>query len=691
LKTALRTEAEKWRHAHSVDEYVLVTSVSMTPGLKDEILRILGTALPMRPENIIGREDLNAMLADQPSIERRHFKLWINSTAVLNRFLNNDILSRTEDLLESIDARARFFVQTDKYAEALQSLDAKKACIISGSPGVGKSLLAEMLILTHSRDGFEVVPISADISEGHRMWNPAEPQIFYYDDFLGQTNLAESLAKNEDDRLANFISKVERSENKRFVLTTRAQILRTALDRSDRVRRTTSLAGRTVVSIDDYNFYAKGRILYNHLYFSRLPMQERREISRDDTYLDVIGHPNYSPRIIEQVLRRSDTSLADLYSDLWRSLDNPEDLWMSSYNDLSDTAQRILRTLATHPQGGAPEPTLRSELGPNLSRGAYTNALKVLEGTWIRIHADRRSHQVDFANPSCRDFVKETILGSDALAEEAIATAATVERLALLHSYSKNTVANNDRNHSSLAHVLHSMGAGLGDRVAELYTSQTSQPPDPTHVEIAPNTYMLRRVDPRPSLLNVALRIGNELTNVRVLDWVDEQVEDVINSPFRGANHIDSEATLDLAYSLVGAGRSTTATLRDLVEYAIENIDTVKELANLLAVAESVDVDVTSRSIQQAARGVLREQIELLLDENDDADIVTQGADAIIELADGFGMDMSREVDVLQEKAHHMPDKGDYHSGPAYQARPALRRRISDEDAVRELFEGLAE
>jgi hypothetical protein len=99
LKTALRTEAEKWRHAHSVDEYVLVTSVSMTPGLKDEILRILGTALPMRPENIIGREDLNAMLADQPTIERRQYKLWINSTPDFNRYIKNDILSRTEDIL----------------------------------------------------------------------------------------------------------------------------------------------------------------------------------------------------------------------------------------------------------------------------------------------------------------------------------------------------------------------------------------------------------------------------------------------------------------------------------------------------------------------------------------------------------------------------------------------------------------
>lgn len=58
-------------------------------------------------------------------------------------------------------------------------------------PGIGKSTLAEMLIYAHLAKGYEPVVIQADIAEGRKLYRSDRKQIFYFDDFLGQTYLGE--------------------------------------------------------------------------------------------------------------------------------------------------------------------------------------------------------------------------------------------------------------------------------------------------------------------------------------------------------------------------------------------------------------------------------------------------------------------------------------------------------------------
>ena len=693
LKSALRKEAEKWSGVHSVERYVLVTSVSMSPDLKKGIVDILSKVLPVTVGDIIGREDLNAMLGRHPEVERRHFKLWINSTAVLDRFVNNDVWSRTEHLLESIDARAKFFVQTEKYEEALDTLDEKKACIISGPPGVGKILLAEMLILTHSREGFQTVPISADISEGFRMWDPAERQLFYYDDFLGQTNLAESLGKNEDDRLANFIAKVENAENKRFILTTRDQILRVASTSSDRVRRTTSIAGRTVVSLDDYSFYARGRILYNHIYFSALPLEERQKLLETEKYLEVIDHPNYSPRIIEQVLRRSSNSLVQMYADLDESLKRPHDLWMASFSDLSETAQRVLRILLTYPPGGGEETQIRSDYGDSLRTGRYDSALRVLDGTWIRIWTTYEHRQyLGFANPSCRDFIKDIVITSQILAEEAILDASTIERTALLFGYSdpERPPEGVAEPRTALSRVFARMGADFSRRLQDLYSIETSQPVPKTHVMVGANLYRMEHVDPRPDLLIQVLSMADS-GDAAMVQWVEREVVNIINGYDAEYTSVSSVALLKLAQSIVNDGSWSWEIVEQLVDFAIQQIDSWDELEYLAEHAVDLDVDLVNSDVQQVALQVLRFQLDYLRDGNDDIDEVSQGADNIVEMAYEYGLDWSEKVGVLHEKVQLMPEENGPVSGPRY--RPPLEPEIgiSDEEAVRHLFQGLAD
>ncbi|MEH0420050.1 restriction endonuclease [Streptomyces sp. B21-083] len=438
LRRAVKKEAQKWVNARGVKRYVLVTSVSMTVELKEELADTLGKFLPVATGDILGQEDLNALLLRHPEVELRHFKLWTTSVAMLSRIIHSGLWNRTEELLESIESRSKFYVITDHFGRTAEVLKEHNICVITGPPGVGKSILAEMILLAHWKEDWQVVQISEDVKEGFELWNPNHPQIFYYDDFLGQTDLAETTGKNEDHRIAQFAEKVRRAApgTKRFILTTREQIFRHAQERSDRIRRARSALVPTEVHVEDYSDYTKALIFYNHLHFSDLPEADRRTLVEDRAYSSVISHENYSPRILEQVLRRHSKSLSVLLSNLRASLDDPSELWASSYHHLSDTGRRILTILVTLPPRGITESALRKYVHA-VDPYAYTQALKVLDGTWVTISNPARSaHQtVALANPSCRDFLLHEMDASPGMAEAALGEIRDIEQVLMLLRY----------------------------------------------------------------------------------------------------------------------------------------------------------------------------------------------------------------------------------------------------------------
>ncbi len=400
---------------------------------------MLSQYLPASTSDILGKEDINALLLRHSRVELRHFKLWTSSAAVLSRVIHSGLWNRTEELLESIESRARFYVLTDHLGRTMDTLEQHNVCVITGPPGVGKSILAEMVLLAHSKEAWQVVQISEDVKEGFSLWNPEHPQIFYYDDFLGQTDLAETTGKNEDHRIAQFSEMVRKAKpgTKRFVLTTREQVFRHAQERSDRIRRAKLALVPTEVRVEDYSDYVKASIFYNHLYFSDLPESDRRTLVADRSYLEIIGHQNYSPRILEQTLRYHSRDLDSLLSSLRSSLDSPEELWSSSYHHLSSAGRKILSILTTFPPRGADESGLRKHARPR-DPHEYMQALKVLEGTWVTISSpsEYAGQRVALANPSCRDFLLHSINSSAAMAESVLSDVRDVRQVLMALRYS---------------------------------------------------------------------------------------------------------------------------------------------------------------------------------------------------------------------------------------------------------------
>ncbi|QYN18930.1 hypothetical protein K1T34_40585 [Amycolatopsis sp. DSM 110486] len=59
------------------------------------------------------------------------------------------------------------------------------------------------------------------------------PQLFFYDDFLGEITLDHHLGKNEDRRLLGILSRIRKTPGKLLVLATREYVLREAKHRHE--------------------------------------------------------------------------------------------------------------------------------------------------------------------------------------------------------------------------------------------------------------------------------------------------------------------------------------------------------------------------------------------------------------------------------------------------------------------------
>lgn len=228
---------------------------------------------------------------------------------------------------------------------------------------------------------------------------------------FGQTDIQERLRNDGGSTVARLIGRIGATKGKRLVITTRTHVLHEAQERDERLGRARLALHECVVQVTDYEKLHKGRIPYNHLYFSRVDRAEIAAFIESQAHWTMIRHPNFTPRIIEQVLIQHyySESTISLESRMLEALDEPVALWGPSFREaLSDSARWNLLHLASFPTMGAPVNDLRAVAMRSASPIEYRMGTKQLEGSWIEIaqlQSGLGSLVVQFHDPSCRDFI----------------------------------------------------------------------------------------------------------------------------------------------------------------------------------------------------------------------------------------------------------------------------------------------
>lgn len=150
------------------NRYILTTSVSLSPNQTDEIISILSPYVKSS-NDIYGKERLNSILSKYQDIERRHIKLWLSGSGIIDSIINAKTYTISKEEVERTVESAKIFVQNESMNNALSILHKHKVCIIAGQPGIGKTTLARMLLLYYLQNKFDIIKIESDISEARNM------------------------------------------------------------------------------------------------------------------------------------------------------------------------------------------------------------------------------------------------------------------------------------------------------------------------------------------------------------------------------------------------------------------------------------------------------------------------------------------------------------------------------------------
>nr|VFK20369.1 MAG: Restriction endonuclease [Candidatus Kentron sp. LFY] len=413
--------------------YLLVTSVALSPANKESLVNVLAPWC-QSSKDIYGKDELNGLLREFSDVERAHFKLWISSTAVLERVLHARIFSATEATVEATKQQMSKLVVHDGFNKSLELLKENHHVLIVGNPGIGKTTLARMLMCHYMREGFEPTWIVNDMKDA---WTVAPSEtgtnrklIIVYDDFLGRLQFDSArFGKNENHSLIGFLDKTAKSANLRFILTTREYILEDAKrvhgafdERSNELLKYTLL-------LSEYTKSHRARMLFNHLYFSDLPDSRLRKLLEKRVYHDIIAHEHFNPRIVESISKYANSraiSDEEYVAFVEQEFDDPSKLWEHPFRrDISPLARQVLIALWSF--GGEIDldtlkgaVKLHAELPIEQFTLKFEDAIRQIDGNFIATNRypvayaqTQHAIFVRFQNPSVEEFVK-AFLSSEA-------------------------------------------------------------------------------------------------------------------------------------------------------------------------------------------------------------------------------------------------------------------------------------
>lgn len=424
-KKQLLKEAEKIEKL-DINKYYIATSKELTVAKCNQILNIFHKW--MKDENqIYSKSRLNQLITKNPQVMREHYKLWINSSEVFDQFINNDLLGRSRFLKEDIARSLKYYVKHDGYNKAVDILNNNNLIIISGIPGIGKTTMARILVWAYLQQDYEIIEIR-NINEGERILKEDEKrkQVLYFDDFLGENFLQYDVIEGRANDLNTFLRRFlsQRGTSKKLIMTTREYILNQAKAKYAKLNNNEIDITKYILDLEKYSDFNKALILYNHLYYSNIPMEYIESILQDNLYRKIINHRNFSPRIIEAMTINLHNISPENYADEFiANLDNPSRIWEGTFeSEISECSRYLLYLLAsfgsniilmTSLESAFDALTDKSISGLNIEthQNSFRDSIKELQDTFIKINSTRNNDFIiEFMNPSIKDFLNSKLL-----------------------------------------------------------------------------------------------------------------------------------------------------------------------------------------------------------------------------------------------------------------------------------------
>lgn len=399
--------------------YFLVTSVPLSRVNKQAIKKLFAPHI-LTESDILGNEDVQDFLRDHPEVVQQHYKLWLASADILRLIYNAPIIGRSAFKLDQVVAFARKYVKTQCHEHALWRLEQSGAIIIIGEPGIGKSTLAEQLVLHYAAAGYQLCFLENDLTEAEGAWQQGTKQVFYFDDFLGR-NYLDVIDAKADSHVVGFMQRVAKDKSKRFILTSRTTIMQQGKRLSELFQASNIDRNEYEVRILDLTVVEKAKILYNHIWFGDLEQAFVEQLYVGRRYQKVVSHRNFNPRLIAFITdshKIAGIEAEKYWEYILATLENPRDIWRGVFENQLDKMGRLIVSLVVFHGGSITEQQLRTaceraraaELpvpSPVEWRLTFEKSFQMSVGAVITrtIDSEKPDAQVGLFNPSVGDFV----------------------------------------------------------------------------------------------------------------------------------------------------------------------------------------------------------------------------------------------------------------------------------------------
>lgn len=449
--------------------YIFITSKELSRQNKQEIKKIFEPYI-LREDDILCGNNIQSFLAKKENlpIVEQHFKLWMTSTFVLDLITNNAITGRSKSTLDEIKDRTLKYVVTENHLKGIRLLETQNVVILTGDPGIGKTTLADALTLHYMAKGYEFCDIEENISEAENIYRESEKKkiLFYCDDFLG-SNLYDAINNKRDSHIVKFINRIAKDKTKKFILTSRTNILNKAHSLSHVFQNGKIRDNEFLLKVENLTKTDKAKILYNHIYYSNLSKEHIDEIYAGRKYKIIISHRNYNPRLIEFItdsVRIGKILPADYWDYIYQSLENPEDIWSDYFQHQTDDCVRALIFITVYNNGRISEEHLRESynkflklhpvnLGDHTDKSFEAVRKLALKSLLNRTQIQESKYEYSLFNPSIADYILNSYAKEYELIANVFKSLNSTESIKYFHSqtiFKKISAANSKKIHALL-------------------------------------------------------------------------------------------------------------------------------------------------------------------------------------------------------------------------------------------------
>ena len=356
LKSALKKEKEKLKSIRGLREYYLMVSTELTPKNEEEILELMEDYLKSSNQ-LLSIKEIESILEREEKIEilKRHSKLWLTSYRVLEIFQSKFMDFQVSTLYNEIKSEINYFVETKIYRDCLEKIKRERILIITGSPGVGKTINSNMIVARMISDNPDLkikTIVGSNYEELIKSLNVNDDELIILDDFLGQSYLEKTTS--DIDNIILIINYVLKNNKKFLLLNSRLYVISQTKNENEKISRILDSleTNKYLINMDNINLIEKAKIIYNLHYFNKVPFEYFEELRKKDFFYYrfeyIIKHQNYNTRIMEYCVlnyKRDGIKKEGYYNYIINNLDNPTKVWKVQFGKLTKEEREYLNIM----------------------------------------------------------------------------------------------------------------------------------------------------------------------------------------------------------------------------------------------------------------------------------------------------------------------------------------------------------